>query len=572
MLDILNNFIQEGIKRNKPNDLLVKSVEDAEYQRAIYTGEGQKDILLKYRERESVNQKKDRERITISRTKHIAHQIENVLNQLDIMDKPAISIIHEKDDVVDDLSKYVYDNNINNLAFKFVKYFNIVDANTYLVCGINKYEDIEFTAITSESVYDFYIVNDVLKWIVFKIERKYKEKIVYDYKLYYDGGILTYQNKNGGEATDQTFGDYYVSFTETKRMFAFRLGYIDDSTTNFKTCVSIIDCASVLFKSLIWQGSDLDIDIAKHGIIKQFAYAQRCNYESLDDKNGRIYCDNGLLFVNGTSSHENANCPKCNGSGMIMHTSNQDVIKFPMPNEGEQTLKLSDLTHTVFLPESILQSKKQYIAEIKDEIIKTIFNASIVTKDEIAATATEKVIDLQGIYATLNLLGKQVSECFIWMVECIAELKDYEGVEVVHGYTLNLKLESVETLMEKRAKAIQANAPIEIIKAIDLAILQKQHIDSPKFINRYSVWERYRPFADKSDIVAIQILAGLPATNKYKILYNFFGQIKQNIIAEHGDAFFDYDDKKRDALINSEVEKIKAEIEASEPQRINFAE
>ncbi|MFO0089781.1 MAG: hypothetical protein ACK518_03170, partial [bacterium] len=98
------------------------------------------------------------------------------------------------------------------------------------------------------------------------------------------------------------------------------------------------------------------------------------------------------------------------------------------------------------------------------------------------------------------------------------------------------------------------------------------HIDSPKFINRYSIWERYRPFSDKSDLVAIQILAGLPATNKYKILYNFFGQIKQNIISEHGDAFFNYDDKKRDALINAEVETIKKDIEASEPQRINFAE
>ncbi|MFO0201992.1 MAG: hypothetical protein ACK528_02570, partial [Alphaproteobacteria bacterium] len=435
MSDNLHKFLQDSIKRNKQNETLEKSVKDAEYQKAIYTGEGQKDILLKYRERETENQKKDRERITISRTKHIAHQIENVLNQLDIMDKPAISIIHENDNKRDELSKYIYDNNINNLAFKFVKYYNIVDANTYLLCGINKNEDIEFTPVTSQNVYDFYIVNDILKWVVFKIERKHDNKTVYDYKLYYENGIITYENKAGGTPTNESFSDYYVSEIPTKKMFAFRLGYLDDSTTNFKTCVSIIDCASVLFKSLIWQGSDLDIDIAKHGIIKQFAYAQRCNYESVDEKNGRMYCDNGILFANGAPNYDNHNCPKCNGTGMLMHTSNQDVIKFPMPNEGEQHLRLSDLTHTVFLPESILQSKKQYIAEIKDEIIKTIFNASIITKDEIAATATEKVIDLQGIYATLNILGKQVSECFIWMVECIAELLELDGAEVVHGYT-----------------------------------------------------------------------------------------------------------------------------------------
>ncbi len=389
--------------------------------------------------------------------------------------------------------------------------------------------------------------------------------------MYYENGIINYNFKDGSEPTDTTYENYYISEIETDKMFAFRLGYIDDSSTNFKTCVSIIDCASVLFKSLIWQGSDLDIDIAKHGIIKQFAYAQRCNYESIDDKNGRIYCDSGTLFINGSVTN-NSNCPKCNGTGMVMHTSNQDIIKFPMPNEGEQHLKLSDLTHTVFLPPTILESKKQYIAEIKEEIIKTIFNASIVTKDQISATATEKVIDLQGIYSTLNILGKQVSECFIWMVECIAELKDIKNIEVIHGYTLNLKLESVETLMEKRAKGIMANAPIEVIKSIDLAILQKQHIDSPKFINRYSIWERYRPFSDKSDQVAITILAGLPQTNKYKILYNFFGQIKQNIMNEYGDAFFDYNDSKRDEIINAEIEKIRAEIVASEPQRLEFTE
>jgi len=570
MSDNLHKFLQQSIKRNKQNDLLEKTVKDAQYQKAIYTGEGQRSILLKYRERETENQKNDRERITISRTKHIAHQIENVLNQLDIMDKPAISVIHENDEVKDVLAKHIYDNNLNNLAFKFVKYYNIVDANTFLVCGYNRFGDIEFTPLTSDSVYDFYIVNDRIKWVIFQVERKEGQKTVYDYKLYHENGIISYNNKLGSEPTEETYGDYYVTNIETQRMFAFRLGYLHDSVTNFKTCVSILDCASVLFKSLIWQGSDLDIDIAKHGIIKQFAYAKRCNYESIDDKNGRMYCENGMLYVNGMSNIENANCPKCHGTGLMMHTSNQDVIKFPMPHEGETGLKLNELTHTVFLPDSILDAKKQYIAEIKDEIIKTIFNASIVTKDEIAATATEKVIDLQGIYATLNILGKQVSECFIWMVECISELMEYENVEVVHGYTLNLKLESVETLMEKRSKAIQANAPMEVIKSIDLAILQKQHIDTPKFINRYSIWEKYRPFADKSDTVALQILSGLSQTNKYKILYNFFGQIKQNIISKYGDSFFDYTDDQRDAIINDEVEKIRVEIQSSEPSRISF--
>jgi hypothetical protein len=199
-----------------------------------------------------------------------------------------------------------------------------------------------------------------------------------------------------------------------------------------------------------------------------------------------------------------------------------------------------------------------------------VFNSSVVTKDEIAATATEKVIDLQGIYSTLNQLGQKVSDCFIWMIECLCSINNFEDVETLHGYTLNLKLESVESLALKRKNMIEANAPIEIIKGIDLAIIQKQHMDSPAYVNRLIIWEQYRPFSDKSDQVAVQILAGLPNTNKYKILYNFWGYIKKQIEIEQGDRFFDMGHDQRLKLIDEQVLKIQSELQADEPQRLQF--
>lgn len=60
-------FIQ-SVLRDKPNAKVAKAIEDAKYQKSLYSGNGQDEILLKYREKESINQKEQRKRITISRT------------------------------------------------------------------------------------------------------------------------------------------------------------------------------------------------------------------------------------------------------------------------------------------------------------------------------------------------------------------------------------------------------------------------------------------------------------------------------------------------------------------------
>lgn len=563
------DFLVQSIKRNQPNIKLKKAVEDAIYQKKLYTGKNQDEILTSYRIKESENQKNQRKRITITRTKHVVRQIENVLNQLDIMDKPAISILTKSDKARQYLNDYVYNNNIASFAFQMVKYYNLIDANAFLTCRQNEYGDIEFTPVLSSNLYDFYSVNGILKAVVFRFEREVNKEKVTDYECYYKDGVIMYTSIKGKEIKEdsETKEGYLVERIKTKKIFAFQLGYTLDSTNTLPTCVSILDAASELFKSLIWQGSELDVDIATHGIIQKFAYAKKCNFQ-MQTENQFTVCNGGYLYQNNTPT--GMKCNSCNGTGLQVHTSSQDIITFPFPDDLTNRMPLSDLTHIIFSPQGTFDFKKQNIRDLQDEIIKTVFNSSIITKDEIASTATEKVIDLQGVYSALNQLGQRVSECFIWILECVCSIQGFEDVEVLHGYTLNLKLESVETLALKRKQMIEANAPIEIIKGIDLAIIQKQHMDSPAYVNRLVIWEQYRPFADKSDMVAVQILAGLPNTNKYKIMYNFWGYIKRNIETKYGDAFFDMPHEKRQELIDSEVESIREELVQDEPNRLQF--
>jgi len=558
----------KSIERKTPIKVLDKTIKDADIQRRLYSGKDLDKILFDYRKRETEPQKEQRKRITIGRSKHLIRQIENVIDQLDIMDKPAINVIHKDDSISESLLSYIYNENISKLAFDYCKYYNLVDANAWIVCRQIE-DEVIFEEILCNNLYDFKKQNGKYKYVIFRFERKVDKQTVFDFELYHNEGLLVFTHKAGNLRTDETimYGEYIVTEYKYSRMFVFPIGYNKDSDNGFNTFVTLIDPASELFKGLIWQGSDMDTELATHGIIQKYAYAQKCNWTFQGPEN-TVDCQGGFLYSNNINT--NTKCSNCGGTGLVTHTTSQDIITFPLPNEGEDTpLKLSDLSHTVFMPDNVFTFKKQYVKEIEVAIMQTVFNNSVtLTQSEIQVTATEKVIDLQGIYATLNKFGNQVSEMFIWMMECYAELKDIKDVEFLHGYTLNMKLENVETLSETRKKLIDANAPVEVIKAYDLAILRKQHLDSPQFINRFAIWEQYRPFNDKSDFVAMQILSGLPNINRSKILYNFWGRIRKNIETVQGEKFFDMKDDKRKELINAEVDIIRAELMEDEPQRI----
>jgi hypothetical protein len=565
---MFDDLLLKSIKRGEPIKEVKEAQKKALFLNKIYTGEGQDEILLDYRKRESTPQKEDRKRITITRTKHVVRQIENVFNQLDFMDKPAIKVISKNERVEDSLNQYIYDNNLDSYAFSLVRYHNFVDANSFVVCREGELQDVEFKVVTSANLYDVFYSNGILKGVVFRFEREVDKVKVYDYELYTNDGVSIYEDRKGKDTTDKEVqNDFVVTRITTGKMFAFPLGYTVDDDASGKLFSSILEPATELFKNLIWQGSELDTDLAKHGIIKQFQYQTKCNYRSQNKEVTHI-CSNGYLLENNIpTSHK---CPQCDGSGLKYHKSSQEIISLPYPDDPTNAPKLSELSHTIFAPNHTFEFKKEIIKEIEKDIIKTIFNSSIITQSEIAATATEKVIELQGVYAALNQLGKKVSDLFIWMVDCVGYYRGFNDFEVLHGYTLNLKLESVETLVEKRKKMLDANAPNETIKAIDMAIIMKQHMDSPQYINRLAIWEQYRPFADKNEQTIQQILSSYPNTNYYKILYTFWNEIKNNIEKEYSDAFFDLDDDKRKEIIKIEVDSIREVISESETPVLDF--
>lgn len=561
-------WIKKAIDRKGTNEAFKKAVADAELQINLYKGENLDSIITDYRKNESQKQKEQRTRITIGRSKHIIRQIANVFDYLKMMDTPVSNIITKNPKHKEVLEKWVYDNNIHDLAFNSVKMNGaLVDANAWMVATTNDLGEIAFKVLKSECLYDIDTLNGITKGVLFKTGRMVGNEKVYDYSFYHQSGIIEFKDKRGSEMSEMGWNEYYISETKTEMMLAFCLGYISDETNTLPTKVTTIEAASELFRALLQLGSDADTVKATHGIIQKFAYARKCNYRNRTEEHNYL-CVSGKLVIDGNVTNDN--CPICNGTGLDIHTSSQDIITIPIPDDPTNMRPLSDMVHTVNIADGILNFNRDDLLDLRAQIMETVFNSSIITKDEIAATATEKVIDLQGVYATLNTLGKHVSNCFIWMVECKAWFEGFKEVAIIHGYTLSLKLESVETLSQKRKTLIEANAPIEVIKAYDLMIIQKQHIDSPAYVNRFIVWEQYRPFSDKSANEISVILSGLPQSSYFKVLYNFWGHIKRNIELKEGDKFFDYADEKRQTLIDAEVAKIQEMIKADEPQRSTF--
>jgi len=352
-----------------------------------------------------------------------------------------------------------------------------------------------------------------------------------------------------------------VDFEEIKTgmCYAYHLGYILDTETHFKTFKTILSSSEQLLKQLLWDGSEYDIIKALHGIIKQFIYAKSCNYTNMTDE-GVVRCVDGDLMM---GDYNKGICSRCNGSGKKMHTSNQDVIIIDEPYPGQDHIPLDKLTHTVFIPDSILSTRKADIYELENKIIRTVFNANINETSEMQKTAYEVKTENSGLIAQFQKLGNKVSDTFIWMVECVASIYGIENVKVFHGFSMDLNLDTLDSLFMQREQAIKAGVNNDVIMSIDTAILKKQHMDNPDYIKRVQLWETFKPFKNFTVNERAVALGSMDVPQRDKVLYLNWDRIK-TVVQFENDNFFELTREQQQTLINDEIDKVLAELETPE--------
>jgi hypothetical protein len=110
---------------------------------------------------------------------------------------------------------------------------------------------------------------------------------------------------------------------------------------------------------------------------------------------------------------------------------------------------------------------------------------------------------------------------------------------------------------------------MEVIKVIDFAIMKKQHVDNPEYLDNFSIWSQYMPLNDKSEIERSNIMAGLDRKDPLKVLWIYWTQIKRNIEETTKD-FTKLPHEKRLAIIDKEVQSIIAKMPQEQLPRIDL--
>jgi len=323
---------------------------------------------------------------------------------------------------------------------------------------------------------------------------------------------------------------------------AVRWGYIHDVSTDQRTFESAIESARPYIEKSLKAVSEFDLGVTLHAFPQKFQYAPRCSSPN---------CNGGSDIQTGGA------CGHCKGTGFEpVHTSGQDIITLAMPKSIDDTFQLSNLIHYAALPIEVLNFQREQVDRLSVEINKSVFNADVFSRAQVAETATEQVINLQAVYDTLYPFAKHYARLWKYIVEQSAEITSlYDGLVVSAIVSDDFKLKTTEELYDELKKAIDTNAGAETIAAIKYDIAQVKYKDSPTDMKRYDTLVYFEPLAGKTEQEKIAITSSLPTNNPTRVLYSFYLDIFKAIELEMGVGFYDLTPQKQKAKIDEVIKQ-----------------
>lgn len=598
-----------------------RTCELAEYYKQLMTGECQDALIVSYKQRENDEQKKQRIAITNTRTQYVSNKVLSVFKRVPRSDNVVDNFYYENDKGNDDKIKEISERQmkfhngetLKDYLTEAFEHYIFYDPNAWLITellldpdkkkkpfvyplevpssqAIN-YEwhggELQYLIVLqSADVYERKekgnqesgiipeakeVIARHMKGIVRKGDRyllyaadhaiEYIEIADLDKKI--DDSLYA-----GSEIVVLSVGNakkrYAARFFETKSKVcpAKQFGYIKDPETQRKTYVSPIHPADKVYRDLINTKSEYDLAKALHGFLQKIQYATVCDYE-------RDYEKNKDRCLSGHMSLSNETCPACNGLGLKVHTTVQDVVYVKWPEGKDEFVPLDRAVHYVELPEHIMKMWKQEVQDLERDVSFAIFNTNLFDRSEIAVTATEKRLNTEAAYDVLFDYGCQYSAFVKFILEMIAiHTQNDEGFVVDHRIS-GFQLDTVIDLLAQRRLAVDAGSPYTIIQAIDMQILTKQAQDNPTNIEWIKVREKFRPFREKSKEEKMFILADLAADDPKKVLYVNFEDIMDQIEEEHGEKpFFAMKPDAQRKIVSQKVQNIIAAMPKQTEQQL----
>jgi hypothetical protein len=280
-------------------------------------------------------------------------------------------------------------------------------------------------------------------------------------------------------------------------------------------------------------------------------------------------CKNGVQ-ANGET------CPACGGSGIdqAMHTTSTDLVVFPLPRkEGDPVLDPSKAMHTFSPPMDLVRFMVEYCDRLTEKAKGAVFPSQAIARSKNTmdsggtdgggdTTATEQDYSWDSVYDAYRPFTGKYSYAWLFFTKMIAIYTDnFKGFTNYHKFPSDYKLKPVGILMDEAGKAKTSDLPQHVLQAIHDDIANIYYADDPDTLTKIQIKNKFHPFSGKSESETRTILSSEDILPYYKVLYNYFDVIFQEIDEELGDKFYLMTYEKQKAEIERRVQVLITEIE-----------
>lgn len=597
-LKILTDVVRDN-KRHKNYDHTVKLAKKC-YR--LTTGEGLDEDMQQFNPRESVDMFEQRKRIT----KHIVPC--TVKSLIDVQYKVPRSnsitrvLQYEGDktnkkakEFEDILGKFWGDKSFDEyMGIRSVE-LNNVDPNAFMVVEFKDFDPDKVHLqpypfeVTSQMAVMYEYNNNILQYLVSQQENEFMQG-----KEKKKGTKTTLYNTNAAFILEQTWdqtvygflikdewykagGVTYIRFED--RMYvltepapynldhvpAERLGYKRDLITSGDSYVAPYWDTVPLLDKTIKANSELDLAMCLHAFPQKVITGMKCdNNECLG---GYIYSTEEK-----TGKQIKNQCPTCQGMGMLPHTSAQDVVIVHLPEAKEEQLSLDNIVRYIYPPIDLLRFQDEYIEKLTWRAKQTMFNSDIFSQQEVAETATGKNIDLQNVYDTLWPFAVKYAQMWEFYVSTIAQLSDMDkGLIFSFHFDKDFKMKTTSELYADLQKANESGADEHAMSEIQADIMRNIFANSPDDFRKWIVMDSFKPFRGKTNEQKMSIMASGNTTKFYKVLFENYENIFNEIDLETPD-FYIMDRNKQWDIIKVKVEELIGELDEQKTQEFNVNE
>lgn len=598
--DKLKEFKKRKTSNKKHQDY-ERTVNLAKEYKAHVSGVGIEEYLKRFAKREDEELFEQRKNLTNSISQSVASSLQKPFNKVsrnkNVKKKFTLEGDKNREEIVKKMMKGFYGTNELNtkgldfwLKNRFVE-LTFTDPNAFVVVEWEaKPENVPLEPypyeVSSIDAFNYKYKHGVLQEL---FTRQYetityidkdgaeKEKNVEAFTLYEVGSsfkVIEYCPKyyelygiEIDETRQLTFKEsetnFIATFNETNLDFipAFRIGYIRDTATDGRTFVNPFESAMPYFRKALKAVSELDLSITLHTFPQKLQYVTKCRGK------GTKKCNNGMI-----SGTQNV-CPECKGSGLQVHTSGQDAIYFPLPEDKTEMFDLDKILVYKQPPIDLIKFQDEYVRNLKTDSHLAVYNSNmfLAQDPQFAKTATEINTNTQGIFDSLFPYTEKFSEVWKTMIKIFVRLSGYEkDFDLVHIFPTDLEIKTIGVLLAELKLANESEAPSYFRDAILEEIANQIYEGDELARTKHFIRHKFFPFSGKTE-TEIQFLMASPYVSNFtKILYANFEAIFTDIEKEIPNFYTLKYDVQWETLIKY-VDPYLQEIKSqNEPLRIDF--